>query len=190
MRDHRALRHARRARRVLDLRGRCRRDARQCQLRIARLHERGEVGEAVHVAQIRQLAAQLLDDREHRTAAELRLREARDGLRLPQAEANLGLAERRVDRHQHHAGERDAALENGPLGNVRRPDRDVIAGPVTAEQCASERLGIAEQLAVRPPPSRGARDPFDDRQSIGRDGDSATQQITDCHVEHGRLVRT
>ena len=61
----------------------------------------------------------------------------------------------RVDGDQGQPGERRGELEDDPLGAVRRPDGDPLAGSEPGEQRPRRALGVGEQPGERPLASQG-----------------------------------
>ena len=91
------------------------------------------------------------------------------GARLAQHVPELAGAVRGIDGDQHQPGERRAQLEKNPLGPVRRPDGDVIAGREAEEECPRRVLALGEELGVGPAPAaRGVGIAFDQRNGVRR----------------------
>ena len=115
-----------RARGVLDLDQVVRAHIGECG-RVGRGQEVVPLGEQDRLAQPRDFGPDLIEECRHGTA-ELGHEEDPCRPRLVQDERQLRRPVGGVDRHQDQSGERSTELEDHPLGDVRRPHRDPLAG--------------------------------------------------------------
>ncbi len=190
VRQHRALGAAGGARGVEDLRGVLAVRPRAGRRGVAAGQERVPVVEAHDVPQRLELVRERAGDGVQLATAERLDGEAGDRPRMAQHVAGLGRAQRRVDRDQHHAGERGAVLQHLVAGEVRRPDRDVVAGLVAPQQGAGAALGLLQQLGVGEPRARrGVGRALDQRRPVGRRRARVAQHVADRPRQDGRLGR-
>jgi hypothetical protein len=152
--EHRPLGHAGGARGVKDHRRARRGDVRQracrCRAGIAERGERVPFAERHHVAEPGQAAADLGEDGVHVPLLKPAGEEEAVRRGVPEDVRELVPLVGRVDRDQGQPGERGAELENDPLGAVRRPHRDPLAGREPGEQRPRGPLGLGKQLGVGP----------------------------------------
>jgi hypothetical protein len=182
--QHRALGPAGRSRRVLDLSRIAGIDPRQPGARRADGAEVVPVGERDDIAQAGQLAAQGVEHLRHGRAAVLGHEEDPVRARLAQHVPELVFAQRRVERDDRHARHRRGKLEDHPLRDVVRPDRNALAAGEAPEQGPRGLLGLLEQRAVRPPPPRlGVGRALHQRDRVGVLRGGLAQQVADGEVE-------
>ena len=182
--QQRALRKARGAGRVLDLDRIVGLDVGQLLGRRTRVQEGIELRKRDRLAQAGQLAAHTRERLRHRVAPELGQQDDPRRARLLEDIGQLAGPVGGVDRHEGHAGQRGAELDDHPLRDVRRPHGHPFTGLEAPEERAGAALGVVEQLAVRPAAALlRVRVPGDQRWDVGSGLRSVAQDPPDRRVE-------
>ena len=147
--EDRPLREARRAGRVLDLRRIEWRGVAKPAVVLAG-EQRVVVREQDPVPDRGELVAHGLDDLAHGVPPELGDVVDRLRSRLLEHVAQLAWLVGGIDRHQRHAGERAAELEQHPLGDVVGVHGDPSALRMAGSERPGESFGVVQEVRVRP----------------------------------------
>ena len=136
-------------------------------------------------AQGRQLPGDLFDPLPHRAAAIFGQVEDARGPGLPERIGEFRFAIGGVERDQDQAREAHAELQKNPLGEVRRPDGDVLTGLEAPEQRLRHDLGLVEQFAeTKTPAGCGVGFARDQGHAVGIESRGLAEHASHRRLEH------
>ena len=89
----------------------------------------------------------------------------------------------RVERHEHHAGQRSAVLNDGPLQHVRGPEGNIAAPIGRGSQRRGDPSGLVVELCVGQARLRAIVSDPDERRLPGVTHRPLRQYLTDGEVD-------
>lgn len=190
----RPLRKARRARGILDLDGRVRRDLGQFAGRIGRRDEGVEIGHADRLAKLRQGGLDVLDEGAQVLAARRFGEHQSRSLGAPEHEVELARRIGGIDRYENEASEARRVLQDHPLGRVRGEESHALARLEVVEEGAGRPLRDLDELSIGPAPPLGRiGDAVDQRHPVGHFRRHLAEQVAERRLENvlrgvGRIV--